>query len=87
MATSPVEEMELTMKNHFSSFLGPNFWISLWLNLSAGLWRYCMILLITIAEARLAPEGRLKAFDVDPQAVEVARQLEQEDSRHLAALS
>lgn len=46
-----------------------------------------MILLITIAEARLAPEGRLKAFDVDPQAVEVARQLEQEDSRHLAALS
>jgi len=31
--------------------------------------------------ARLAPEGRLKAFDVDPQAVEVARQLEQEDSR------
>eukprot|EP00438_Fugacium_kawagutii_P016130 Skav235819 [mRNA] locus=scaffold1267:403465:410118:- [translate_table: standard] len=31
--------------------------------------------------ARLAPTGRLRAFDVDPRAVEVARCLEEEDPR------
>lgn len=31
--------------------------------------------------ARLAPTGRLRAFDVDPRAIEVARALEEEDSR------
>lgn len=31
--------------------------------------------------ARLAPTGRLRAFDVDPRAIEVARALEEEDPR------
>jgi hypothetical protein len=35
----------------------------------------------TSSEARLAPTGRLRAFDVDPRAIEVARALEEEDSR------
>ena len=33
------------------------------------------------SEARLAPTGRLRAFDVDPRAIEVARALEEEDPR------
>ncbi len=70
------------LMNHFLSLIFGSH-VS-WSNLSAGLGTFYSS---TLAEARLAPEGRLKAFDVDPQAVEVARQLEQEDSRHLAGSS